>query len=1175
MAIRKTIRKPIRASNKDPYDELLKLLEIAEEENIPLPEKKITPWEKIVGALRASETSGIVSDIQQKKGAGEIAKRYLNRIGKGWTGQGLTQEELGVEGYKDILAKEGMSTKGIFGGKGPSPAGIAGFVGDVVLDPLSWLSFGATALGKTAAKQTGKAVLKEMAEKGGSQMVKKMVSEGAEEGAEKAVPLLGKNMLEQAKLGQRSLINVKLPWQQTGKSIVPKAVNEFVYGNVEKGMRKFGETGAGQAVDAVRGMFGNKIPLRQTGTEVAEKAMKSDLAARAARNVEHMIAKQSYQKALEFRKQMVELSKEGGKKADIEAYKGISEEVLDRVEKSKTGQIISTAGLDEGTKQLVLDVKRFRDELHQAWKSVGGKDLADDEIGYWIHTLPYDAKEKLAKQFGYSSRQFNDKVASDIARGYIKFRDTTGVEQVGHIKDLVKRYGFKELDVEGLPKGLYSGGQALNFQKLQKALSKWGVELKYYPKEGIYKAGIKGFYSPRTRRMGIATLNPLKKVGRTSVHEPTHALSGLIGEMLHSFRTRTGRRAGKFKDWDTMIKGLDKAGRAEWEGVIKAYGEDIADMPKHYIGYRRDPDEVIAWANALWSKDPETAEKFFPQISEKLPKLNEELVKLLGFDVNKMGKADAFRHGVDKLFVDSSGNIVKAMNATVKEINESLVKGGGEKLFSSDIPYTAYMMGQRLAKKTAGLEYFNLMESLGKPVKEAPSSWVIPKAKFMQDKGLAFDPDIADLIDATNKAYFTDDAVRGVLAVYDKMLGMWKTSVTAVFPQFHTRNFISNIWQNWLGGVRDPRDYAEAVGILAKVKRGGIESLDDAQRKLYQSYLDNGLSGFGYYGGDIEKNLIGQVKQPGVKGVLQTAKAGPEWLKERGLAVGSKVEDVGKLAHFINKRKAGYSTVDAAESVRKYLFDYTDLSPTEKNIFKRIMPFYTFTRKNLPMELEALISNPSDFANLARTMRVAGYSPYRQEELPSYMREKPSYKIGDKFISGGVLDIPALEPLEMIGDTPGRSVEKTLNKLLGPNIKVPMELALNRNMFQGRPQTEVKNIEPWAGKAVKSLGLEDELGLKENESKSGEIYYTTTKPHLWHVVRNLLSRVYSTTSSFGKISEEDKNMYRSILMLFIGLNPRVTGPAEEAGIRKETIQQLKDLLQGKYYEGSYVGKVKK
>ena len=54
----------------------------------------------------------------------------------------------------------------------------------------------------------------------------------------------------------------------------------------------------------------------------------------------------------------------------------------------------------------------------------------------------------------------------------------------------------------------------------------------------------------------------------------------------------------------------------------------------------------------------------------------------------------------------------------------------------------------------------------------------------------------------------------------------------------------------------------------------------------------------------------------------------------------------------------------AVDVVNKFLFDYSDLSEFEHKVMKRAIPFYTFMRKNNPLQLEQIFVNPQIYRNL-------------------------------------------------------------------------------------------------------------------------------------------------------------------------------------------------------------------
>lgn len=105
-----------------------------------------------------------------------------------------------------------------------------------------------------------------------------------------------------------------------------------------------------------------------------------------------------------------------------------------------------------------------------------------------------------------------------------------------------------------------------------------------------------------------------------------------------------------------------------------------------------------------------------------------------------------------------------------------------------------------------------------------------------------------------------------------------------------------------------------------------------------------------------------------------------------------------KFTLYLKARDEGKSVVEAVEHANKWLFDYSDLASWEKNIARRIMPFYTFPRKALPRVIEAAVNNPYALYKYPLMAKVATqYSLYKlnftdkdyqdmQKVLPEYMK---------------------------------------------------------------------------------------------------------------------------------------------------------------------------------------------
>jgi len=135
--------------------------------------------------------------------------------------------------------------------------------------------------------------------------------------------------------------------------------------------------------------------------------------------------------------------------------------------------------------------------------------------------------------------------------------------------------------------------------------------------------------------------------------------------------------------------------------------------------------------------------------------------------------------------------------------------------------------------------------------------------------------------------------------------------------------------------------------------------------------------------------------------------------------------------------------------VAKYLFDYDDITLLIHKA-KDLMPFLTFTRKNIPVQLQHLVQEP---AVLSRWVKAKDAFEGDNEpgdvdfpDLPEFIRENvpiTARKLDDGtyeyFLLGNWIAFTEVEKLF----SPGESIMN----MLYPGVKLPFELMLNRSMF--------------------------------------------------------------------------------------------------------------------------------
>jgi len=343
--------------------------------------------------------------------------------------------------------------------------------------------------------------------------------------------------------------------------------------------------------------------------------------------------------------------------------------------------------------------------------------------------------------------------------------------------------------------------------------------------------------------------------------------------------------------------------------------------------------------------------------------------------------------------------------------------------------------------------------SLGKALKitEDLPAYLIPK-------------EIADMLNASSPLLVKE--INPFKEFVQKVTGYWKVSVTAWFPAFHARNATSNLWLCYLAGM-GPKDVlrfkdAWKVQTYGFLKRLGKDPEDFVIKIGKKSYKASELYELarqtdvlsGWYmrelGETYEKQLL---RKAGKKGAL-AKRLTREVLMEKPRAVGSAVENNARLALFLHRLAKGDDIHSAARTVKKFLFDYGELTRFEKETMRSVIPFYTWLRKNIPLEVEQLVMQPGKFAKIKKMQHaVESLSPTPDERyLPDWMQERelfvriPREREGNPLYINPDLAFQDLAYLNLKDPDVIRSWLANLH----PAIKIPFETLTNYSLFRGR-----------------------------------------------------------------------------------------------------------------------------
>jgi hypothetical protein len=177
-----------------------------------------------------------------------------------------------------------------------------------------------------------------------------------------------------------------------------------------------------------------------------------------------------------------------------------------------------------------------------------------------------------------------------------------------------------------------------------------------------------------------------------------------------------------------------------------------------------------------------------------------------------------------------------------------------------------------------------------------------------------------------------------------------------------------------------------------------------------------------------------------------------------GRRVSANIEDFMRGAQFNGMVRQGYSPAEAAANIRKYHFEYQDLTPFEKNVMRRAVPFYTFARKNLPLQVQTALTRP---AVVSSPFKLNQSDP--NEYVPDYLRSGFVAPLGKevdgerRFISSlGLPQEEAFKELKLWNGVPDlRGTAMSFAGNLNPYIKGALEQMTGKQFYTGRDLSDL------------------------------------------------------------------------------------------------------------------------
>lgn len=193
-----------------------------------------------------------------------------------------------------------------------------------------------------------------------------------------------------------------------------------------------------------------------------------------------------------------------------------------------------------------------------------------------------------------------------------------------------------------------------------------------------------------------------------------------------------------------------------------------------------------------------------------------------------------------------------------------------------------------------------------------------------------------------------------------------------------------------------------------------------------------------------------------------------------GEAIGKWTEDVNRLAPAIELLRKGHSPAEAKRLVDRAQISYArrGYTPFENEVVKRIAPFYSFTRGVVPRTIMELAEHPG--GRTAQVIRATNRGRNPGELTPDYVSETAAIPGGtlpdgsQRYITG--FGLQHEDPLSFLGGGVKGGLLESLSRL-NPIAKAPFELASGQTFFQKGPigGRALEDLDPVLGRTLSNL----------------------------------------------------------------------------------------------------------
>lgn len=265
-------------------------------------------------------------------------------------------------------------------------------------------------------------------------------------------------------------------------------------------------------------------------------------------------------------------------------------------------------------------------------------------------------------------------------------------------------------------------------------------------------------------------------------------------------------------------------------------------------------------------------------------------------------------------------------------------------------------------------------------------------------------------VDSMLKSWTFKPPPSGMLGTFDKVMSSWRFLLLNLSPRWYLNGLIGNTVISTVNGA-GLQDWARSIKAMRKVEIEG--------QMVKGAELPGGL---------LRGNLAREAESP-ISRFLERVGLPPEGIARLNTAV----DEYARVAVYFSQIRKGADVETAVSQALKAMVDYSDFTPLERAVGRRLIPFYAWQKGVMKMTAKLPVDHPLRTAVMMKIgQTLGGYTEEERQTWPDYLFASVDIGKGRLLGTRGMnpfQDALALSTPEGIKDSLNPAVEAVIRSL--------------------------------------------------------------------------------------------------------------------------------------------------